>query len=104
LLAAFACVNAQHVEVKLANNAAGADCFSTCLQAHGNVETDYGDPAVACVAACPGAVRDDGDCGDRQVCVESKHIAGGKTTLVVLGAIVLSIIVLGSAGSAGGGG
>ena len=82
-----ACVNAQHAEVRLPGNAAGADCFTRCVQ------TTTGAAGVACVAQCPGGHRDDGDCDDGSACVEHRKMSTGKTALVAIGGAVLLLYV-----------
>src|SRR5512140_3120136 len=97
LVATMACVNAQHAEVKLANNPAGADCFSRCIAA--TVE----DQAVDCVAACPGATRDSGDCESGELaCVEHREAARGKTTWLIIGGIASFLILYAVLGGGGG--
>ena len=87
-----ACVNARHAEVPLANNPAGADCYARCVQA------TQGQSSVDCVAACPGAIRERGDCDGGLACVEHRTMNKGRTALLVGGGIVLFLIA-----SSGGG-
>ena len=90
-----ACVNTQHAEVKLANNPVGADCYSRCIQA------TVGEPAVDCVAACPGAIRDSGDCEGALACVEDRTAAKGKTTWLIIGAVAATLVLMTVAGGGG---
>jgi hypothetical protein len=93
VLMVLGCVNSQHAEVRLASNPAGADCFSRC------VASTEGSAAVDCVAACPGAMRGDGDCGAGTLaCVEQRTAATGKTTLLVIAAAVVVILIANSSG------
>ncbi|HSD89441.1 MAG TPA: hypothetical protein VLB44_18050 [Kofleriaceae bacterium] len=93
LLLLWGCVNSQHAEVRLANNPAGADCFARCVQ------STQGLASVDCVAACPGAVRDSGDCGGGLACVEDRKMSKGKTALLVIAAVVVVAIVAPASGS-----
>ena len=83
-----ACLNTQHADVRLPDNAPGADCFDRCVIAHHDTAHD-----VDCVAACPRASRASGSCGDHKACVEHREISKGKTALVLLG---LAVVVAGA--------
>jgi len=95
LFLSSACVSSRHAEVRLANNSAGADCFSRC------VATTQGSASVDCVASCPGAVHLRGDCSGGLACVEDRKMRKGLTALAVSG-VVLGVIVVSSAASGGG--
>jgi hypothetical protein len=87
LLVIAACANTQHASVPLANNPTGADCFTRCIAA------TSGQPAVDCVAACPGATHDSGDCEGALGCVEDRVPRRGATTWLIIAGIV-SVAVL----------
>ena len=86
----FACYDASHVQVRLPQNAAGADCFAAC-------QTRGDDAAVmACVRSCPGAEPAGGACdADRApACVEHHRLSKWKTGGLVLVGVALTALVV----------
>ena len=97
VIALMGCVSSRHAEVRVANNQAGADCFSRCVAGRAGGE------AVDCVAACPGGAHERGPCDDASLtCVEDRHMRNGINTLLVLGSLVGTIVLLSAANSGGG--
>jgi len=92
----LACASTQHATVSLANNPAGADCFARC------VATNVEQPAVDCVAACPGAIHDSGDCDGALGCVEHRVPRRGATTWLIIAGIASVVLIYAVAGGFGG--
>jgi hypothetical protein len=97
LVPLLACHSYQRVRIPPGKDPAGEACFARCTAGAGGSDQDR----YACVAACPGAIKADGDCVVPEashrplpMCVRAERADAGPGILAAIGIVAVILIGL----------